>query len=69
MNLDIRQAVKRNLVNASNIDVLNTINDAMGITEEKVLPGLGVLFEVYWMSASDEEKNRIAMSIANSMRQ
>ncbi|HEY8395267.1 MAG TPA: small acid-soluble spore protein SspI [Bacilli bacterium] len=69
MNLDIRQAVKNNLVNASNIDVLNTINDAMNITEEKVLPGLGVLFELYWRSASDEERNRIAMTISNSMKQ
>lgn len=68
MNLDIRQAVKNNLVNASNIDVLNTINDAMSISEEKVLPGLGVLFEVYWQSANDEERNRIALTIANSMR-
>lgn len=69
MNLDIRQAVKRNLVNASNIDILNTINDAMTVSEEKVLPRLGVLFEVYWQTASDEEKNRIAMSIANNMKQ
>ncbi|HHX79876.1 MAG TPA: small acid-soluble spore protein SspI [Acholeplasmataceae bacterium] len=69
MNLDIRQAVKNNLVNASNIDVLNTINDAMTISEEKVLPGLGVLFELYWQGANDEERNRIALTIANSMRQ
>jgi small acid-soluble spore protein I (minor) len=69
MNLDIRQAVKTNLVNASNIDILNTINDAMNITEEKVLPGLGVMFELYWRAANDEERNRIAMTIANNMKQ
>ena len=56
-------------MNASIIDILNTINDAMSVSEEKVLPGLGVLFEVYWQTASDEEKNRIAMSIANNMKQ
>ncbi|MDD3999995.1 MAG: small acid-soluble spore protein SspI [Bacilli bacterium] len=69
MNLDIRQAVKNNLANASNIDVLKTINDSMSIQEEKILPGLGVMFEVYWKNTNDEERNKIAMTIANNMKQ
>lgn len=69
MNLDIRKAVLNNLINASQHDVLSTINDAITTTEEKVLPGLGVLLEVYWKAASMDDKNRICELIASQLKQ
>jgi small acid-soluble spore protein I (minor) len=69
MNLDIRQHVRNNLSNASNNDVISTIDDALNLGEEKVLPGLGVLFEIYWRSASPDERNRVAQTIANNVKQ
>lgn len=69
MNIDIRQAVINNLVNASANDVMATINDSMSITEEAVLPGLGVLFEVYWRHAQENEKSQIVNTISNNLKQ
>lgn len=68
MDLDIRKAVLSNLNNANIDDVRNTINDAMGIKEEKVLPGLGVLFETYWNHSSEEDKSKVVQVIANAMK-
>jgi small acid-soluble spore protein I (minor) len=68
MNLDIRQAVKANLVNANGNDILSTINDSMTIKEESVLPGLGVMFEVYWRNLDEPTKTQIANSIANNLK-
>lgn len=56
MDLDIRQAVLKNLNNATYDDVEATIKDAISIGEEKTLPGLGVLFELLWNNASDQWK-------------
>jgi len=67
MNIDIRQAVKNNLNNSSFEDVKSTIVDAMGIKEEKVLPGLGALFEIYWNSIGEEEKNNIVSAITEKI--
>jgi small acid-soluble spore protein I (minor) len=67
MNIDIRQAVKNNLNNSSFEDVKSTIVDAMNIKEEKVLPGLGALFEVYWKSVGEEERNKIVRTITEKI--
>jgi len=69
MNLDIRKAVLSNLNNATDDDVRSTITDAMTISEEKVLPGLGVLFEVYWRNATEDDKNRVISTIASHVKQ
>ena len=44
MDLDIRKAVINNLNNASHDDIETTIKNALELSEEKTLPGLGVLF-------------------------
>ena len=66
MNIDIRQAVKNNLNNSSFEDV-NTIVDAINIREEKVLPGLGALFEIYWNSVGEDERNHIVQTITSNI--
>ncbi|MCK9536125.1 MAG: small acid-soluble spore protein SspI [Bacilli bacterium] len=67
MNIDIRQAVKNNLNNSSFDDIKSTIVDAMNIKEEKVLPGLGALFEIYWKNIGEEEKNKIVTTITEKI--
>lgn len=69
MDLDIRKAVINNMTNASGQDVLTTINDSTTTNEEKVLPGLGVLLEIYWKAASPDDKTRICELIASQLRQ
>jgi len=67
MNIDIRQSVKNNLNNSSFDDVKSTIVDAISIKEEKVLPGLGALFEIYWNSINDEERNKVVTTITEKI--
>lgn len=67
MDLDIRRAVLSNLSNSNANDIMSTINDSIA-KEEKVLPGLGVLFEVFWKGASVEDKNFICNTIANNLK-
>ncbi|HPX21056.1 MAG TPA: small acid-soluble spore protein SspI, partial [Bacilli bacterium] len=46
MDINIRRAVIANLKGSSAEDIKKTIVDAISLGEEKVLPGLGVLFEL-----------------------
>jgi small acid-soluble spore protein I (minor) len=57
MDLDIRKAVINNLNNASHDDIETTIKNALELSEEKTLPGLGVLFEILWKNSDDDWKN------------
>ena len=56
MDLDIRKAVVNNLNNANHDDVETTIKNAIELSEEKTLPGLGVLFEILWKNSSEQWK-------------
>ena len=56
MDLDIRKAAVNNLNNASHDDVETTIKNAIELSEEKTLPGLGVLFEILWKNSSEQWK-------------
>jgi len=68
MDINIRNAVKQNLNNASFDTVSSTIEDAMTIQEEKILPGLGVMFELVWRSANQDLKNTIINSIVAAVK-
>ena len=57
MDLDIRKAVINKLNNASHDDIETTIKDALELSEEKTLPGLGVLFEILWKNSDNSWKN------------
>lgn len=57
-SLDLRQAVLHNMHGSSEADVRHTITDAITSREEKMLPGLGVLLEVFWNNASTDEQQR-----------
>ena len=68
MSLDIRKAVINNLNNSNPEDIMSTINDSIS-KEEKVLPGLGVLLEVFWKGASIDDKNYLCNLISNNLKQ
>ena len=46
---------------------LETIQDAISVGEEKILPGLGVLFELLWEKADTTTKETIVSSIAKAL--
>ncbi|MNY64019.1 Small, acid-soluble spore protein I [compost metagenome] len=47
MNMSLRQAIHQRVNNKSSEELKEVIEDSIG-GEEKVLPGLGVLFEIIW---------------------
>lgn len=59
----IEDYVKSNLSNLSIENLKNTINEAVSSNEEQTLPGLGVLFKLYYSSLNEQEKNDIINKI------
>ena len=64
MNIDIRKNVINNLKNESISSFIETINNAvLTKKDELVLPGLGVVLELFWENLIKEEKEKIASII------
>jgi small acid-soluble spore protein I (minor) len=59
MNLNLRNAIIHNVSGNSQAELEDTIIDAIQNGEEKMLPGLGVLFEVIWQNSSEDEKKEM----------
>ena len=67
MDIDLRQAVINNMKGADSATVSNTIADAIQVKKEQLLPGLGVLFEIYWNNISKEEQDKVANLISSKL--
>lgn len=63
MDINIRNSVKSNLSGSSTTDIYKTIEDAINVGEEKVLPGLGVLFEALWNKSDSAFKDNIVQKV------
>ncbi|GAA0483889.1 small acid-soluble spore protein SspI [Salinibacillus aidingensis] len=68
MDLDLRKAVLHNISGNSADDLEATIVDAIQGGEEKTLPGLGVIFEVYWKNADESEKEDVLQVIEDGLK-
>ncbi|MFD2705251.1 small acid-soluble spore protein SspI [Salibacterium lacus] len=68
MSFNLRAAVLENVSGNNEEQVEATIQDAVESGEEKMLPGLGVLFEVFWKHASDNEKDQVIRDIADGLQ-
>jgi small acid-soluble spore protein I (minor) len=68
MNLNLRNAVIHNVSGNTQDELRDTIVDAIQNGEEKMLPGLGVLFEVIWNNASDQEKSEMLKTLENGLK-
>lgn len=68
MGFNLRGAILSNVANSSEDDVKATISDALESGEEKMLPGLGVLFEVYWKQADEQSKQDVISSISQGLQ-
>ncbi|MGM7682495.1 small acid-soluble spore protein SspI [Cytobacillus sp. Hm23] len=69
MNLNLRQAIITNVSGNTQQELENTIVDAIQRGEEKMLPGLGVLFEVIWENATEEEKHEMLQTLEDGLKQ
>lgn len=59
MNFNLRQAIIQNISENTRDQLKDTIVDAIQSGEEKMLPGLGVLFEIIWNNATDDEQQKM----------
>jgi small acid-soluble spore protein I (minor) len=53
MDINLRQAIIQRMQNKSAEELRDVITDSIG-AEERVLPGLGVLFEIIWQNSGEE---------------
>lgn len=67
MGLNLRNAIIHNVTGNSQDQLEATIVDAIQSGEEKMLPGLGVLFEVIWNNSTDEEKKEMLYALESGL--
>jgi small acid-soluble spore protein I (minor) len=68
LNLNLRHAVIANVSGNSQDQLQDTIVDAIQSGEEKMLPGLGVLFEVIWQNADEQDKQEMLTTLEQGLK-
>lgn len=69
MDLNLRKAILSNIESNDQSQLEATINDAIQNGEEKMLPGLGVLFELIWKQSPTEEKQEMVDALEQGVKQ
>lgn len=69
MDLNIRKAIYANISNNNQEQLEATIVDAINNGEEKMLPGLGVLFELIWNQSDEQAKKDMLSSLEEGIQQ
>ncbi|OCT16725.1 small acid-soluble spore protein SspI [Paenibacillus pectinilyticus] len=62
MNITLRQAILQRVNNKTNEELKEIIEDSIG-GEEKVLPGLGVLFEIIWQHSEASTQDTLVATL------
>ena len=68
MNIDIRENIIKKIKEDSAESIIKTLDESVNTNDELVLPGLGVILELFWNSLSDKEKQNIGNIIANKLK-
>lgn len=68
MNLNLRNAIIHNVSGNTQEQLEDTIVDAISTGEEKMLPGLGVLFEVIWNNSSEQDKQEMLAALESGLK-
>ncbi|MBT2754504.1 small acid-soluble spore protein SspI [Mesobacillus foraminis] len=68
MNLNLRHAIIQNVSGNTQDELKDTIVDAIQNGEEKMLPGLGVLFEVIWQNASASDQQEMLQMLEDGLK-
>ncbi|CAN7177147.1 small acid-soluble spore protein SspI [Peribacillus frigoritolerans] len=68
MNLNLRNAIIQNVSGNTQEQLEDTIVDAIQNGEEKMLPGLGVLFEVIWQNSTEQEKQEMITALEAGLK-
>ena len=68
MNIDIIKSVIEKIKNDDVDSLISTINESVSSNNELVLPGLGVMLELFWDGLNGQEKMSIASIIKNKIK-
>lgn len=68
MNFNIRGAVIQNIQHMNNSELAGLIEDSITQGEEKLLPGLGVLFEVIWKNSDPQEQQNMIQTLHEKLQ-
>lgn len=68
MNINLRHAVIQNVSDNDQAQLRDTIVEAIQRGEEKLLPGLGVLFEVIWKNADEQNRNSMIETLETGLK-
>ncbi|HLR03721.1 MAG TPA: small acid-soluble spore protein SspI [Virgibacillus sp.] len=69
MDLNLRKAILQNISSNSQEELEATIVDAIQKGEEKMLPGLGVLFELIWSESDKADKEEMVGALKQGVDQ
>ncbi len=67
MDLDIRKNVIGKIKNDDEHAIIATLNESVITNDELVLPGLGVMLELFWNELNENEKMNIANIIKRNV--
>lgn len=68
MNFNIRGAVLHNIKDMNQQELKQMVQDSIQEGDEKLLPGLGVLFEVIWKNSPQEEQAQMMEILQQNLR-
>lgn len=68
MDFNLRAAILNNVKGSDEEQLEHTILDALQSGEEKMLPGLGVLFEVLWQNTNKDEQQNLLKQMAAGLQ-
>ncbi|GIO27774.1 small acid-soluble spore protein SspI [Ornithinibacillus bavariensis] len=68
MDLNLRKAILSNIATNDQSQLEATIVDAIQSGEEKMLPGLGVLFELIWNQSDTAEKQEMIEALEQGVK-
>jgi len=69
MDLNLRKAILSNISENDTSQLEATIVDAIQNGEEKMLPGLGVLFELIWQQSDASVKEEMIHNLESGVKQ
>lgn len=62
MNLNLRQAIIQRVQDKSSDELVDVIESSIG-SDERSLPGLGVLFEIIWQNLEKDTQEQLASTL------
>lgn len=69
MDINIRKAILQNIAENSIDQLERTIVDAISAGEEKMLPGLGFLFELIWKESDEADKTEMLSALEKGVKE